>query len=92
MGPDQMTFEGQPVTWEQLPALLEKVPNRPQTVFQIATTSQDIENRSDWADIRGRLISLSGQYGFEYTSLIGVHPLGTKGGSPRVTPSEGPAQ
>ncbi len=88
VGPDQMTFEGQQVTWEQLAAALEQVPNRPQTVFQIATTSEDIEQRSDWSDIRGRLVSLSHRYSFEYPSLIGVHPLGTKGGPPQTLPSK----
>jgi hypothetical protein len=92
VGADQMTFQGQPVSWEQLPALLEKVPNRPQTVFQIAPASQDIENRSDWAEIDGRLDSLAWRYGFEYPSFIGVHPLGTKGGPPQTIPSKGPAQ
>ena len=91
VGPDQMTFQGQPVTWEQLTAALEHVPNRPQTVFQIATTSQDLEDRADWAAIRGRLMSLSGRYGFEYASFIGVHPLGTKGGPAQVIREKGPA-
>jgi hypothetical protein len=75
-----------------LTALLEQVPDRPQTVFQIATTSEDIERRGDWNDIRGRLVSLSRQYSFEYTSLNGVHPLGTKGGPPQVVSSKGPAK
>ena len=92
VGPDQMTFEGQPVRWEQLPTLLEKVPNRSQTVFQIATSSHDIENHGDWASIRGKLISLSGRHGFEHTSLIGVHPLSTKSGPPQAPSSEGPAK
>jgi hypothetical protein len=87
-----MTFERQQVTWEQLAAALEQVPNRPQTVFQIATTSEDIEQRSDWSDIRGRLVSLSHRYGFEYPSLIGVHPLGTKGGPPQILPSRSSAK
>jgi len=91
VGPDKMTFEGQEVDWDQLTALLEQVPDRPQTVFQIATTSEDIERRGDWNDIRGRLVSLSRRHGFEYPSLIGVHPLGTKGGPPQVIPSQGPA-
>ncbi len=92
VGPDRMTFEGQPVTWEQLPPLLEKVPNRPQTIFAIATSSQEIEDRADWSATRNRLISLSSQYGFEYTSLVGVHPLGTKSGPPQASPSESAAK
>jgi hypothetical protein len=87
VGPDQMTFEGQQVSWEQLAAALEQVPNRPQTVFQIAATSEDIRQRSDWGDARGRLVSLSHRYRFEYPSLIGVHPLGTKGGPPQTLPA-----
>ncbi len=90
VGPDTMTFEGQQVDWDQLAASLEEVPDRPQTVFQIATTSQDIEQRGDWNNIRGRLVSLSHRYNFEYPSLIGVHPLGAKGGPPQVVPSKDP--
>jgi len=92
VGPDQMTFEGQPVTWEQLPALLEKVPNRPQTVFQIATASQDIEDRVYWPAVDACLTLLSHRCGFQHTSRIGVHPLGTKSGPPQAPPSEGPAK
>jgi len=80
IGEEKMTFEGQEVTWEQLPALLEKVSNRPQTVLQLAMTSQDIENHEDWNEAIRRLGELHHRYGFEYPSLIGVHPLGTKGG------------
>jgi len=92
IGGDKMTFEGQEVTWEQLPALLEKVPNRPQTVLQLAMTSQDIENRDNWNDALRRLGELHHRYGFEYPSLIGVHPLGTKGGPSQLLSPDGSAK
>jgi hypothetical protein len=92
VGPDRMTFEGRAVTWEQLAAVFERVPNRPVTVFQIATTSEDIEQRSDWNNIHERLVFLSHRYSFEYPSLIGVHPLGTKGGPPQTLPPENAAK
>ena len=92
VGPDRMTFEGRAVTWEQLAAVLERAPNRPVTVFQIATTSEDIEQRSDWNNIHERLVFLSHRYSFEYPSLIGVHPLGTKGGPPQTLPPENAAK
>jgi hypothetical protein len=69
-----------------LPTLLEKVPDRPQTVLQFAVTSQDIENQDDMA---GRLGELRNRYGFEYLSTIGVYPLGAKGGPSQALPSEG---
>ncbi len=92
LGEDKMTFQGQEVTWEQLPALLEQVPDRPQTVLQLAVTSRDIENRQDWKDTIDRLGTLHSKYGFEYDSLIGVHPLGTKGGPSQLLSSEGSAE
>ncbi|MHC4585790.1 MAG: LamG domain-containing protein, partial [Planctomycetota bacterium] len=42
VGPDRMTFEGQQVTWGQLPALLEKVTNPGNTVFKIAVSTKDM--------------------------------------------------
>ncbi|MBP7049607.1 MAG: hypothetical protein KBE65_01185 [Phycisphaerae bacterium] len=86
VGEGKMTFQGQEATWEQLPALLDKVPERPQTVLQFAVTSQGMENRDDTV---GRLGELCRRYGFEYLSFIGVHPLGTKGGPSQVLPSAG---
>ncbi|RPJ39895.1 MAG: hypothetical protein EHM35_01125, partial [Planctomycetaceae bacterium] len=92
LGEDKMTFQGQEVTWEQLPALLEQVPDRPQTVLQLAVTSRDIENRQDWKDTIDRLGTLHSRYGFEYPSLIGEHPLGTKGGPSELVTSNGSAE
>ncbi|MEN6425050.1 MAG: transglutaminase domain-containing protein [Phycisphaerales bacterium] len=92
IGEDKMTFQGQEATWEQLPALLEKVPDRPQTVLQLAVTSHDIESREDWDDTIHRVSELHHRYGFEYPSLIGVQPLGAKGGPSQLLPSESPSK
>lgn len=92
IGEEKMTFQGQEVTWEQLPALLEKVPNRPQTVLQVAVTSEDLERREDWNKTLDRVGQLHHRYGFEYPSLIGVHPLGTKGGPSQLLSADGSAK
>ena len=95
IGKDRMTFEGKDTTWEELPGLLEKVPDREQTVLEAAVPSQEITVRELNNLIYGRAMSLAGQLGFEYGSYIGVHPLGSKGSAPqtvRDTQTEAPTQ
>ena len=96
VGKDKMTFQGQEVTWEELPPLLEKVPNRHQTVFQIASTSwEDVIDDPDKKTIyysaefdasNLKASKLCDSFGFEYFSFAGVHPLGMKGNSPKFIP------
>ncbi len=96
VGKDKMTFQGQEVIWEELPPLLEKVPNRHHTVFQIASNSgkdffydQDKKTTSysaEFDEMRHRARELCHSFGFEYFSFTGVHPLGTKGKSPEFVP------
>jgi len=79
IGENRMTFEGKDVTWEQLPALLEKIPNRGNTVFELAVSTKDMPlSRYDAA--RGRASKLVERFGFEYLSYVGQHPLGSKAG------------
>lgn len=77
-----MTFQGQKTTWEELPALLKKVPDRKQTVLEIAIATDDLTVRQR-NTATGRTSQLARAHGFEYASFIGVHPLGSKG-----TPTE----
>jgi serine/threonine protein kinase len=73
-----MTFEGQPTTWDGVGALLEKVPERKNTVLECAVTSDQItvQQQNEWF---GKCIALAHSLGFEYASFIGIHPLGSKG-------------
>ena len=77
VGLEKMTFEGQEVTWEQLPKILEKVPNRSKTVFCIAIDSEDI-TVAQLNQAKGKAEILSRQFGFEYLSYVGVHPFDSK--------------
>ncbi len=73
-----LTFEGQSTTWEELPLLLEDVPNRAQTVLEFAIAL----DRLSVADVditRRRAVRFIKRFGFKYFSYIGVHPLGSKG-------------
>lgn len=93
---DKMTFQGQEVTWEELPPLLEKVPDPYHTVFQIASNSwkdvlydEDKRTTSYSAEFdasRLQALELCSSFGFEYFSFTGVHPLGTQGDSPKFVP------
>ncbi|MHC4618321.1 MAG: M56 family metallopeptidase [Planctomycetota bacterium] len=77
VGPDRMTFEGQQVTWEDLPKLLAKVPQRSNTVFTVAVASND-RTLAQKNEATGRAGALAREFGFEHLSYIGVHPLGSK--------------
>jgi type II secretion system protein G len=82
---DAMTFQGEPVTWDQLPELLQQVPDPAHTVLEVAIDSDQLPvGRRQEAVTRAAV--LARQSGLEYTSDIGVHPLGSTG-----TPSETPA-
>ncbi len=89
VGEDEMTFEAQTVTWDQLPALLEKVDRRADTVFELAVASQNLP-LAKFIEAQGRAFKLVQQFGFEYLSDIGVHPLGSRGSPPaKITPAAG---
>jgi hypothetical protein len=82
----QLTFEGKETRWEQLPELLEKVPNRASTVLELAIDSDRL-TIAQLNDAQARAGILSRRAGFEYLSYVGVQPLGSKGSpsSPRQT-------
>ena len=91
VAPDRMTFEGQGTNWEQLPSLLRQVPDRAETVLEIAVGSEDITLRQ-LNEARNRATSLSAEFGFEYLSYVGLHPLGTMGSpAERASTSNEPA-
>lgn len=76
VGPDRMTFQGEPVTIEQLGPKLEAVGDKADTVLCIAATSDEI-NREE---VRRRLHTALQGVKFNHISWVGVHPFGTKGG------------
>jgi len=78
VGMGRMTFEGRETTWQELPALLEKVPDRKRTVLCIAVESDEVTLKQKDEAV-GRAGALARQFGFEYLSFVGVHPLGSKG-------------
>ena len=78
VAPDAMTFQGQQTTWEQLPELLESVTNRPKSVLEFATSTDEF-TVAQVNELQERSRRLSEQFGFEYMSNIGVHSLGTLG-------------
>lgn len=65
IGNDSLTFEGKPATWDQLPGLLEKVPDRQRTVLRIAPESNQV-TPSRYRDALERAGALVRRYGFRY--------------------------
>ncbi|MHC4623735.1 MAG: M56 family metallopeptidase [Planctomycetota bacterium] len=86
VGPARMTFEGQQVTWEDLPKLLGKVPQHSNTVLTVAVASDDM-TLAQKNQATGRAGALAKEFGFDHLSYIGVHPLGSKAG-PEAEPAK----
>lgn len=81
VGPDRMTFEGQPATWESLPELLKEVPDRQNTVLEVAIASDEMTVKQRDEAI-AKVTALAPRFAFESPSFVGVHPLGSKGSKP----------
>jgi hypothetical protein len=82
---DRMTLEGQETTWEELPGLMEKIPNRAQTVLEFAMPSDQTPGQRHHPDLV-RAVRLADRLGFEYLSDVGEHPLGSKGSPAQLGP------
>lgn len=79
VGKDQMTFEGEPVTYDKLADAVAKTPDLSDTVFQVAVDSGDV-TVGRLNEAVGAASTIVQQLGMKYVTEIGVHPLGTKGG------------
>jgi beta-lactamase regulating signal transducer with metallopeptidase domain len=79
----RMTFEGKDTTLDQLPSLLEKVPDRRHTVLELAIATEDM-TVGQLEKTKSNAAILAELSGFEYLSYIGVHPIGSSG-SPDLT-------
>jgi RNA polymerase sigma-70 factor (ECF subfamily) len=77
----QMTFEGEPANWAALDTLLPGVPDRDRTVLEwaVSTAQITLEQQNEWS---AKFAELARAFGFEYSSYVGVHPFGSKGGAP----------
>ncbi len=78
VGADAMTFQGAPVSWEELPKLLDAVPDRSRTVLELGAASAELP-MARMNEVMARLQVLVRELGFEYVSLVGVQPLESKG-------------
>ncbi len=84
VGEDRMTFQDKPADWETIDEMVKDVPDRNLTVLTLATTTELSEQAMHEAERKaGRLVQ---EYGFEYLSFVGVHPLGSKGGKSQYLP------
>ena len=91
VGEDGMTFQGKQTTWQQLPSLLEKVPNRGKTAFCVAVTDPSAYRGTKRRELMSRAHRACKPFGFEGLSFIGRHPLGAKGAAryePTITPAD----
>ena len=85
VGPEAIAFEGQRTTWEELPKLLEKIPQaqRGGTMLELAVESNDI-TVGRFFDAQARASQLVKELGLSAVSFVGVHPLDSKGGQAPV--------
>ncbi len=70
LGEDRMTFRGEDIQWGELPDLLERVPDRHQTVLEVAVAGDVPAGRLMEA------LGLATTHGLEYGSYIGEAELG----------------
>jgi hypothetical protein len=73
-----LTFQGQPTTIDKLPGLLQAVPDRVNTVLELAYASDDV-TMGRFSEVQNRASELATEYGFAYLSLTGQHPADYKG-------------
>ena len=78
VAPDEMTFEGIKTTWENLPALLDLIPDKKNTVFELAD-EYNYNNEGAFVEVFGKAVRLGRKYKFKYVSNIGKKMLGSKG-------------
>ena len=81
VGQDALAFEGQRTTWDELPQLLQKIPQaqRGATMLEIAVESNDI-TVGRFFEAQARASQLVKELGLSAVSFVGVHPLDSKGG------------
>ncbi len=92
VGKDEMTFQGEPITRDQLESRMAKVPDRAHTVLEVAATTdlnraggEESYMKEKFFEIQDLARQLSKQLGFENLSFVGLRPLGSKGGQPPQT-------
>lgn len=76
--PKQVTFEGKPVTDDQLRTRLENIPVRKFTVFELAISTDEMPLRKV-NEFQFKYGAIARELGFEYASFIGVQPAGSSG-------------
>jgi beta-lactamase regulating signal transducer with metallopeptidase domain len=86
VGIDSLAFQGQPTRIDQLPTLLQSVPDRGHTVLELAYSSGDVTMRR-FNEVQSQLMELVTQFGFEYLSMTGEHPSSYKGKPDRFVAS-----
>jgi beta-lactamase regulating signal transducer with metallopeptidase domain len=82
-----ITYQGRQIKLEQLPALLERVPDRGNTVLQVANASDEL-TMGRFNEVQFRCGQLVTEFGFKYLSYVGKQPPSSIGSPDRiVTPS-----
>ncbi|MDB5353813.1 MAG: putative polysaccharide export protein, partial [Phycisphaerales bacterium] len=71
IGKDGLRFEGNAVTWDQLAAALEKLPDHPGTVLNLAADSEDLTVGA-FFDAQSKAAELVRKYGFKQLTTTGV--------------------
>jgi hypothetical protein len=77
VSPTGISLDGKPTTWDDLPALLEKVPDRPNTFLALARTTDDM-TIADYQKALAKITALASQLHFKYASDAGLPPPASK--------------
>jgi beta-lactamase regulating signal transducer with metallopeptidase domain len=83
VGIDNLNFQGQRTTFDELPTLLERVPDRKHTVLELAYSDGNVTIRR-FNEVQFQLMEFVTQFGFEYLSMTGEHPASYMGKPDRI--------
>jgi hypothetical protein len=78
-----VSYQGRQITLEQLPALLDQVPDRGNTVLQVANASDDV-TIGRFNEVQFRCSQLASDFGFKYVSYVGKQPADSIGSPDRT--------
>jgi beta-lactamase regulating signal transducer with metallopeptidase domain len=71
VSPTNISFEGTPTTWDDLPAMMQKVPNRPGTILAFALSSDEMTIKQH-NEALARVVELAHRFHFRYASDTGI--------------------
>lgn len=87
---NQLNLQGVTCTLQQLPRLLQKIPDRPKTLMEIGMRGSDVRLKETFRAIDS-VFAAAKQRGFQNATYIGTVPLRSTAAEPMAIPRPSPA-